>query len=104
MIDDIPCHAVPLHDTLNALFRHRPQFAVEMLRDRLDLDLPGGLPVQLVGNELNDRPSTDLYPDTVITVGAQHDPLHAIIVEVQQREDSGKQRTRAAGRSRCATL
>ena len=81
----------PLHDTLNLLFRNRPQFAVEMLRDRLGVDLPEGLPVQLANNALNDRPSKDLYPDTVITVGAEHDPLHAIVVEIQQRPESGKQ-------------
>nr|WP_225312157.1 hypothetical protein [Microbispora cellulosiformans] len=80
-----------MHDPLNVPFRHRPQFAVEILRDRLGLGLPDGLPVQLVGNELNDRPSIDLYPDTVITVGPQHAPLHAIIVEIQQREESSKQ-------------
>ncbi|WP_160330456.1 hypothetical protein [Sphaerimonospora mesophila] len=35
----------PLHDTLNLMFRNRPQLAVEMLRDHLGVDVPGGLPV-----------------------------------------------------------
>ncbi|GLX08330.1 hypothetical protein Misp03_52560 [Microbispora sp. NBRC 16548] len=81
----------PLHDTLNLLFRHRPQFAVEMLRDHLGVDVPDGLPAQVASNDLNDRPSIDLRPDVVITVGPRHAPLHAIVVEIQQRPDPDKQ-------------
>jgi hypothetical protein len=80
----------PVHDTLNLMFRNRPEFAVEMLHDRLGVDLPLGLPVQLAGNDLNDRPSIDLYPDTIITIGPRHRPMHAIIVEIQQRPESSK--------------
>ncbi|GIH70422.1 RpnC/YadD family protein [Sphaerimonospora thailandensis] len=80
-----------VHDTLNLMFRNRPELAVEMLRDQLGVAMPGGLPVQLVGNELNDRPSKDLYPDTVITVGPRHHPVQAIIVEIQREEDEAKQ-------------
>ncbi|WP_328855147.1 hypothetical protein OHB01_07720 [Microbispora hainanensis] len=80
----------PLHDTLNLLFRHRPQFAVEMLRDHLGVDVPDGLPVQVASNDLNDRPSIDLRPDVVITVGPRHSPLHAIVVEIQQKEEPDK--------------
>lgn len=79
-----------LHDTLNLMFRNRPELAVEMLRDHLGVDVPGGLPVQLASNELNDRPSKDLYPDTVITIGPRHDPRHAVIVEIQQKQDAAK--------------
>ncbi len=82
----------PQHDTLNLMFRNRPELAVEMLRDQLGVEVPDGLPVQLVGNELNDRPSKDLYPDTVITVGPRHDPKHAIIVEIQQKKDETKRK------------
>ncbi|GIH71289.1 hypothetical protein [Sphaerimonospora thailandensis] len=80
----------PLHDTLNLMFRNRPRLAVEMLRDHLGVDVPAGLPVQVVSNELNDRPSKDLRPDTVITVGPRHDPKHAIIVEIQQKKEEAK--------------
>ena len=80
----------PLHDTLNLLFRHRPQFAVEMLRDHLGVDVPDGLPVQVASNDLNDRPSIDLRPDVGITVGPRHSPLHAIVVEIQQKEEPDK--------------
>ncbi|MEU8055887.1 hypothetical protein [Microbispora bryophytorum] len=79
----------PLHDTLN-LLRRRPQFAVEMLRDHLGVDVPDGLPVQVASNDLNDRPSIDLRPDVVITVGPRHFPLHAIVVEIQQKEEPDK--------------
>jgi hypothetical protein len=81
---------MPSPDTLNLLFRNRPAFAVEMLRDRLGVDIPSGVPVQLDVNELNDRPSIDLRPDTVITVGPRHRPLHAVIVEIQQRQEESK--------------
>lgn len=79
----------PLHDTLNLLFRNRPRFALEMCQ-ALRIPVPDDLPVQVVSNELNDRPSIDLYPDTVITVGPRLHPVHAIIVEVQQRESASK--------------
>ncbi|MFC0863352.1 hypothetical protein ACFHYQ_13720 [Sphaerimonospora cavernae] len=82
----------PQHDTLNLMFRNRPELAVEMLRDHLGVEVPGGLPVQVVGNELNDRLSKDRYADTVITVGPRHAPEHAIIVEIQQKKDEEKRK------------
>ncbi|WP_327045407.1 hypothetical protein OG320_27485 [Microbispora sp. NBC_01189] len=74
------------------MFQNRPRLAVEMLRDRLGVDMPDGLPVQLVGNELNDRPSLDLRPDTVIVVGPLRSPAHAIIVEIQRTKEEEKRR------------
>ena len=82
----------PQHDTLNLMFRNRPELAVEMLRDQLGVNMPEGLPVQLADNELNDRPSKDCDPDTVVTIGPRHNPVHAIVVEIQAKKDAAKRR------------
>jgi hypothetical protein len=41
---------------------------------------------------LHDRSSRDLRPDTVITIGSEHAPMHGIVVEVQQEKSPGKRR------------
>ncbi|WP_344162295.1 hypothetical protein [Nocardiopsis rhodophaea] len=82
----------PLHDTLNELFRDRPSLAVELIRELDDVELPEGLPVHLGDNNLNDRPSKDLFPDTVVLVGSKHQPLHAIVVEIQQEKSESKRK------------
>ena len=74
----------PAHDTLNALFRNRPAFAVEILRDVFDVDLPTDVLIEVAGNDFNDRPSLDFQADTVITVGPRQDPIYGVIVEIQQ--------------------
>ncbi|MFL6056055.1 MAG: hypothetical protein ACJ72W_24600 [Actinoallomurus sp.] len=74
----------PRHDSINALFRERPEFTVEVLRDLFGLAVPDAVPVQVERNDFNDRPSKDFQPDTVITLGPRHKPVHGIIVEVQQ--------------------
>ncbi|MFI7151576.1 hypothetical protein ACIBO2_42240 [Nonomuraea sp. NPDC050022] len=74
----------PAHDTLNALFRNRPAFAVEILRDVFDVDLPPDVLIEVAGNDFNDRPSLDFQADTVITVGPRQDPIFGVIVEIQQ--------------------
>lgn len=71
------------HDTLTEVLRERPDLAVAVLRDRLGVEVPDGLSVQAAPIDLNDRPSRDLHPDMVITVGPRHDPMLAIDVEVQ---------------------
>ncbi|MEU7743299.1 hypothetical protein [Nonomuraea sp. NPDC049158] len=80
----------PVHDTLNALFRNRPALAVEILRDAFDVDLPTDALVEVAGNDFNDRPSKDLQADTVIVVGPRQDPIHGIIVEIQQKKEDDK--------------
>ncbi|WP_250906173.1 hypothetical protein [Nonomuraea sp. NEAU-A123] len=74
----------PAHDTLNALFRSRPAFAVEILRDVFDVDLPTDVLIEVAGGDFNDRPSLDFQADTVITVGPRQDPIFGVIVEIQQ--------------------
>jgi hypothetical protein len=82
----------PRHDTINQLFRERPELAVEILRHVLGVDVPVGVPVRLESNDFNDRPSKDFQPDTVITVGSPRAPVHGIVVEVQQEKSDGKRR------------
>ena len=82
----------PRHDTINRLFRERPELAVEVLRDLVDVDVPLTGPVRLESNDFNDRPSKDFQPDTVITIGPPTAPVHGIVVEVQQDKSESKRR------------
>lgn len=82
----------PRHDTINQLFRERPELAVEILHDLVGLDVPAGVPVRLESNDFNDRPSRNFQPDTVIAVGSPRAPVHGIVVEVQQDRSEGKVR------------
>ncbi|HEY9523433.1 MAG TPA: hypothetical protein VIR33_09340 [Thermopolyspora sp.] len=79
-----------IHDSLNQLFRDYPDFAASVLRDRLGVRIPAGLQARVAHNDLNDRPSRDFYPDTVITLGPAHDPVCAIVVEIQHKIEESK--------------
>ncbi|GGK71157.1 hypothetical protein Sme01_26840 [Sphaerisporangium melleum] len=81
-----------VHDTLNLLFRNRPEFAVEILREQLGVDVPVHAPAHLAAGDFNDRPSRDSQADTVIVVGPPHDPMHGIVVEIQQEIEDSKRR------------
>jgi hypothetical protein len=59
---------------------------VEILHDLLGVDVPTGLSARLESNDFNDRPSKDFQPDVVVSVGPDREPVHAVIVEVQQRK------------------
>ncbi|WP_113698651.1 hypothetical protein [Nonomuraea lactucae] len=73
----------PTHDTLNALFRSRPAFAVEIVRQLYDPDISTDTYVEVASAEFNDRPSRDFRADTVITVGPPKNPELGIVIEVQ---------------------
>ncbi|MEV5414224.1 hypothetical protein AB0K60_35985 [Thermopolyspora sp. NPDC052614] len=79
-----------LHDTLAKLLREHPELAIDVLRNRLGVDIPRGLSVQVAPVELNDRPSRPLHPDLVLTVGPRQNPVLAIIIEVQNGPMSEK--------------
>nr|WP_246422046.1 hypothetical protein [Nocardiopsis mwathae] len=66
--------------------------AVEFIRKLGNIKLPDTAPVQLGENNLNDRPSRDLFPDTVILIGPKHHPDHAIVVEIQKAKSESKLR------------
>ncbi|GLZ11002.1 hypothetical protein Acsp04_12370 [Actinomadura sp. NBRC 104425] len=80
------------HDALNELFRENPRLVVDILGHLKDLDLPPDLPVQEAKNTYNDRPSIDFTADNVFTVGPPQDPVHGIIVEIQQTKSQSKRR------------
>ncbi|MEV0404531.1 hypothetical protein [Actinoallomurus sp. NPDC050550] len=72
------------------MFRERPEFAVEVLRDLIGLEVPDAVPVQVERNDFNDRPSKDFQPDAVITLGPRRNPVHGIIMEAQQEKTEGE--------------
>jgi hypothetical protein len=71
----------PQHDAIVQLFRDRPQPAVDILHDLMDVDLPATPLVRVESNTFNTRPSDDFEADLVIVLGPPQEPAHAIIVE-----------------------
>ncbi|MCW2911996.1 MAG: hypothetical protein JWN52_64, partial [Actinomycetia bacterium] len=80
----------PRHDSLNRLFRDRPELAAEILCDLYGVDLPEQAGARVEPNDFNTRPSDDFTPDTVITVGPPQLPFLGIIVEIQQDKNDRK--------------
>jgi hypothetical protein len=76
----------PVHDSLNGLFRNRPAFAAEILRNTFQIDLPTDTHIEVAAADFNDRLSIDFHADTVIIVGPRLSPAYAIIVEIQQQK------------------
>ncbi|MGW4641461.1 hypothetical protein ACWEN6_23275 [Sphaerisporangium sp. NPDC004334] len=74
------------------MVRNRPQFALEILREQLGVNVPSSAPAYLAAGDFNDRPSRDCQADTVIVVGPPHDPIHGVIVEIQQDVEDSKRR------------
>ncbi len=83
----------PWHDTANELFKERPEFAVEILRDLMGIELPPGIPARLGQPVFNTRPSKELVADTVILAGPSWEVTHGIVVEAQQERSERKRRT-----------
>lgn len=82
----------PRHDSLNQLFRDRPELAAEILRDFHGVDLPAQVSARVESNDFNTRPSDDFTPDTVITIGPPQLPHLGTIVEIQQEKNESKRR------------
>lgn len=74
----------PRHDALIRLFKDRPQLAVDILRDLMEVELPDTALTQVEDSTFNTRPSDDIEADLVLVLGPPRDPAHAIIVEIQQ--------------------
>ncbi|MET8001036.1 hypothetical protein [Nonomuraea glycinis] len=72
------------HDILVRLFRDRPQLAVEILHDLMEVNLPATPLVRVESNSFNTRPSDDIEADLVVVLGPPQAPAHAIIVEIQK--------------------
>ncbi|MBF8186457.1 hypothetical protein ITP53_12040 [Nonomuraea sp. K274] len=73
----------PAHDTLNTLFRNRPTLAVELLKDLFDIDLPTDTLVKVAPADLSDVPTQPSRGDQAFTLGWRREPLHSVIVELQ---------------------
>jgi hypothetical protein len=78
------------HDTLNMLFRNRPAFALEVLRDLFDVDVPEHACVEVAPADFNDRPSRDCVADTVVIVGPSYERSFAAIIEPQLKIEPSK--------------
>ncbi|WP_235030841.1 RpnC/YadD family protein [Nonomuraea solani] len=79
------------------LFKERPKLAVDILRDLKGIELPDTPLIQLEDNNFNSRTSDDFDADVVVAMGQAKEPLHAVIVEVQQdKSKDPKQLTRYA--------
>jgi hypothetical protein len=74
----------PWHDTVNELFKKRPEFGAEILRELMGEDLPPGQRAFIGPTVFNTRLSKDLAADTVILCGSGSEVRHGIIVEAQQ--------------------
>ncbi|NRQ37903.1 hypothetical protein HII36_39650 [Nonomuraea sp. NN258] len=81
-----------VHDTLNTLFRNRPELAVELLQHVYAMDFPPHTLVEVAGSDFNDRPSQDFQADTVVLVGPRQEPVHGVIVEVQRDRTDEKRK------------
>ncbi|TKK85626.1 hypothetical protein FDA94_24865 [Herbidospora galbida] len=80
------------HDSLNQLFRERPQLALDLVRRAKLLEVPDGLPVRAHQLELSDRVSKELRPDLLLTLGPEREPYAALIVEMQLQPSEAKAR------------
>lgn len=80
----------PRHDSLNSLFRQRPELALEILHDLCGLDIPPDALARVESNDFNTRPSDDFTPDTVITAGPPQSPAFGVIVEIQYEKNERK--------------
>ncbi|MGW0807039.1 hypothetical protein [Nonomuraea sp. NPDC002799] len=72
------------HATLNALFVNRPTLAVELLGDVFDIDLPADTLVEIEPKDLSGVPIVYREDDAFFTVGRRCEPVHGVIVEMQQ--------------------
>ena len=72
------------HDTVNELFKRRPEFGAEILRDLMGVEIPPGHGAVLGPTVFNTRVSKDLAADIVIICDSGSEAKHGIIVEAQQ--------------------
>ncbi len=76
------------------MFRNRPGLAAEVLERFLRLDVPGFKNARLAGGDLPKLKPAERRADAVVMLYRERaEPVLAIVVEVQLREDSRKRRT-----------
>jgi hypothetical protein len=90
-----PAATVPImpsarHETLTAMFRHRPQLAAELLGGALGVELPAYEQVRLSSAELTEVVPTEYRADAVVVLSAAGSAVLAVAVEIQLRRDAQK--------------
>ncbi|ROO89090.1 hypothetical protein EDD29_6777 [Actinocorallia herbida] len=82
----------PRHDSLNSIFRRRPELALEILHDLCGAAIDSTVLARVESNDFNTRPSDDFTPDTVIVAGPPQSPTLGVIVEIQYEKSERKRR------------
>lgn len=68
-----------------------PQVVVEILRDLKGVHLPDMELIQKEERTFNTRISDDIEPDLILTLGPRQNPVHTVIVEIQQSKGKDHQ-------------
>jgi hypothetical protein len=79
------------HEGLLSLFRHRPEFALELLETCRGVAVPGGA-VHVVEPSGTELPPVERRADLVMSVGVGDEVRRVVVVEVQLRRDRSKPR------------
>ena len=79
-----------LHETLCAMFRHRPELAVELLAGPLGMAVPRYADAQLGAGEVTELRPAEHRADAVVVLRDHTAAVLAVIVEVQLRRDDDK--------------
>src|SRR5215468_3510598 len=83
-----------LHEAIAELFRNRPALAAEVLECFLHVDVTGYKEARLAGGDLPKLQPAERRADAVVMLHRERaEPVLAIVVEVQLREDRRKRRT-----------
>ena len=78
------------HETVIEMFRQRPGFAADLLKDTFDYPLPEYQGVSLGSSDLPDLRPTEYRADAVVVFAGADGPVLAVIIEVQRSRDEGK--------------
>jgi hypothetical protein len=80
------------HDSAKELFLDDPASVMDLVAELSGDPLGKGVLARTEPPNFNDRPSTDFEADAVIVAGPIHDPVRAVIVEIQRQPSETKLR------------
>lgn len=80
------------HDAAKDLAADSPQTIARLVHMKATVEIRPDAPFRPEKNEVNDRPSRDLFPDIVFSQGFPSNPTGIFVVEVQHEKDEGKRR------------